>query len=189
MPSTAWDGPSAIRCCPPPSDYLRQPGILTLGSGEIDAEEAWLAIEPALKDALAALATMRETEGSITSSRTSSPASPPGFRRRKNRRGARAGRSASANCWPNACATPGSTSIPPTSAWPSELALFADRSLDRGLGGGEAGDGHAVGRAGHVVQAELVAELHRVRIAAVLAADAELDVGTGAAALGDGDLP
>ena len=49
---------------PTAADYLRQPGILSLSSGEIDAEEAWLAIEPALKDALATLATMRETEGS-----------------------------------------------------------------------------------------------------------------------------
>ena len=48
---------------PTASDYLRQPGIITLGSGEIDAEEAWLAIEPALNCALASLATMRETEG------------------------------------------------------------------------------------------------------------------------------
>jgi uncharacterized protein (TIGR00255 family) len=45
------------------SDYLRQPGIITLGSGQIDADEAWAAIEPALADALAALTTMRETEG------------------------------------------------------------------------------------------------------------------------------
>ena len=48
---------------PTASDYLRQPGIILLGSGEIDCEKAWLAIEPALKDALAALASMRETEG------------------------------------------------------------------------------------------------------------------------------
>ena len=48
--------------------------------------------------------------------------------------------------------------------------------LDRGLGGGEAGDRHAVGRARHIVEAELVAELHRVRITTVFAADAELDV-------------
>ncbi len=48
---------------PTASDYLRQPGIIMLGSGEIDSEHAWLAIEPALKDALAALAIMRETEG------------------------------------------------------------------------------------------------------------------------------
>ena len=51
--------------------------------------------------------------------------------------------------------------------------------LDRGLGGGEAGDGDAVGRAAHVVQAELVAELHAVGIAAVLAATerSEMDKG------------
>ena len=53
----------------------------------------------------------------------------------------------------------------------------------RRLRGGEAGDRHAVGRAGDVVEAELVAELDRVRIAAVFAADAELDVRAGAAAL------
>jgi uncharacterized protein (TIGR00255 family) len=49
---------------PTASDYLRQPGIINTGSGEIDAEEAWQAIESALDNALAALATMRETEGS-----------------------------------------------------------------------------------------------------------------------------
>ena len=45
-----------------------------------------------------------------------------------------------------------------------------------GLGGGEAGDGHAVRGAGDVVEADLVAEGHRRRLAAMLAADAELDV-------------
>jgi uncharacterized protein (TIGR00255 family) len=49
---------------PTASDYLRQPGIITLGNGTIDAEQAWLAIEPALADALAGLCAMRETEGS-----------------------------------------------------------------------------------------------------------------------------
>lgn len=49
---------------PTASDYLRQPGIVTLGTGEIDTEEAWQAIEPALLAALAGLAMMRETEGS-----------------------------------------------------------------------------------------------------------------------------
>jgi uncharacterized protein (TIGR00255 family) len=48
---------------PTAADYLRQPGILSVGSGDIDSEEAWKAIEPALSDALAALTTMRETEG------------------------------------------------------------------------------------------------------------------------------
>jgi uncharacterized protein (TIGR00255 family) len=49
---------------PQAADYLRQPGIMNLGFGEIDADEAWKAIEPALTDALASLRAMRETEGS-----------------------------------------------------------------------------------------------------------------------------
>jgi uncharacterized protein (TIGR00255 family) len=49
---------------PTAADYLRQPGILNSGSGEMDAEETWHAIQPALLEALAALAVMRETEGS-----------------------------------------------------------------------------------------------------------------------------
>jgi uncharacterized protein (TIGR00255 family) len=49
---------------PAASDYLRQPGIVTLGTGEIDPEQAWQAIEPALNDSLASLSAMRETEGS-----------------------------------------------------------------------------------------------------------------------------
>ena len=48
---------------PTASDYLRQPGIVSLGGLEIDAEQAWLAIEPALKDALAGLVAMRKSEG------------------------------------------------------------------------------------------------------------------------------
>jgi uncharacterized protein (TIGR00255 family) len=48
---------------PTAADYLRQPGILIMGSGGIDIEEAWQAVKPALDDALAALAAMRETEG------------------------------------------------------------------------------------------------------------------------------
>lgn len=48
---------------PSAADYLRQPGILTIGSGEIDAEEAWLAIEPALQAALTGLTAMRQSEG------------------------------------------------------------------------------------------------------------------------------
>src|SRR4051794_3754480 len=49
--------------------------------------------------------------------------------------------------------------------------------VERGVGGGEAGDGDAVGGAAHVVQPDAVEELHRARVAAVLAADAELEVG------------
>lgn len=48
---------------PTATDYLRQPGILTLSSGDIDANTAWLAIEPALANALTSLAAMRRTEG------------------------------------------------------------------------------------------------------------------------------
>ena len=51
--------------------------------------------------------------------------------------------------------------------------------FDSGLGGSQAGDRHAVGGAGHVVQANLVAELHGGGIAAVLAADTQVDVGAG----------
>ena len=45
--------------------------------------------------------------------------------------------------------------------------------LDLRLGSGHAGDGHAVGAAGDVVEADAVAELDAARLAAVLAADAE----------------
>ncbi len=46
---------------------------------------------------------------------------------------------------------------------------------ERGVRGGEAGDRHAVRRARHVVEADLVTERDRRRIATVLAADPELD--------------
>ncbi len=49
---------------PAAADFLRQPGIIAAGNFEIDAEAAWLAIEPALADALAQLTAMRESEGS-----------------------------------------------------------------------------------------------------------------------------
>jgi len=48
---------------PTAADFLRQPGIIAVGNSEIDAEAAWLAIEPALTDALVQLAAMRESEG------------------------------------------------------------------------------------------------------------------------------
>lgn len=48
---------------PTASDFLRQPGIISAGGTEIDAEAAWLAIEPALKDALGQLVAMRASEG------------------------------------------------------------------------------------------------------------------------------
>ena len=48
---------------PSASDFLRQPGIISAGNTEIDAEAAWVAIEPALTDALVQLAMMRTSEG------------------------------------------------------------------------------------------------------------------------------
>ena len=48
---------------PAAADFLRQPGIIAAGNSEIDAEAAWLAIEPALTAALTQLAAMRASEG------------------------------------------------------------------------------------------------------------------------------
>ena len=53
--------------------------------------------------------------------------------------------------------------VMPAAAWPSP---------ERRVGRGEPGERHPVRRAGHVVEADLVAEVHRRGIAAVLAADA-----------------
>ena len=61
--------------------------------------------------------------------------------------------------------------------------LPAERRLRRR----QPGDRHAVGRAGDVVEADLLAEGDRGRIAAVLAADAELDVRPRRAAALGGD--
>ena len=46
--------------------------------------------------------------------------------------------------------------------------------LDGSLCGGQTGDGHAAGGAGHIVQTHAVAELHAGGVAAVLAADAQM---------------
>ena len=51
--------------------------------------------------------------------------------------------------------------------------------LYRGLRCGQSRDGYPEGGAGHVGQTYLVAELHSRGVAALLAADAQLDVGTG----------
>ena len=48
--------------------------------------------------------------------------------------------------------------------------------FDSGLGGSQTGDGHAVGGAGHIVQANLVAELHGGGVTAVLAADTQVQL-------------
>src|SRR3954451_900590 len=66
---------------------------------------------------------------------------------------------------------------------------FRRRSLaERSLGRGEAGDRHAERAARDVVQPDLVAQLDRVRVAALFAADAELDLRPRLAALLDGEL-
>src|SRR5699024_3939160 len=71
-------------------------------------------------------------------------------------------------------------------AKPSEF-LFP-RIFERSLRGGQTGDGHTEGRAADVVQADVVAELDRRGVAAVLAADAQTQVGTGGAAVGGSHL-
>src|SRR2546426_9044112 len=49
--------------------------------------------------------------------------------------------------------------------------------LKRRLSCGEAGDGHAERRAGHVVHAHAVTEFHRRGLATMLPADADLELG------------
>ena len=60
--------------------------------------------------------------------------------------------------------------------------------LESGLSGGKAGNGHAQGRAGDVVEANLVEEGDRVGVATVLTADAEANVGADLAAKLDSKL-
>jgi uncharacterized protein (TIGR00255 family) len=49
---------------PTPADFLRQPGIMDIGdTEEIDPEAAWIAIAPALEQAIANLNAMRASEG------------------------------------------------------------------------------------------------------------------------------
>src|SRR5215470_10915883 len=61
------------------------------------------------------------------------------------------------------------------------------RGRDRRLRRRKPGDRHAVGRAGDVVEPDLLAELDRGGVAAMLAADAELQLLAGAAAALGGD--
>ena len=71
---------------------------------------------------------------------------------------------------------------------PYDKQLLIPRILDRGLGGGEACDRHPEGGAGHIGEPHVVAELHGRGIAALLTADAQLDIGTGLAAQLTGHL-
>src|SRR5215470_19361377 len=59
---------------------------------------------------------------------------------------------------------------------PAPLPRLRRALLDAGLRGGQPRDGHHVRGAGHIVHAHAVAELHRRRLAAVLAADAHLEL-------------
>ena len=59
------------------------------------------------------------------------------------------------------------------------ISQLLARILDVCLCCREACNGHAEGGAGHVVETDVVAELDGAGIAAVLAADAEVDVGAG----------
>ena len=66
--------------------------------------------------------------------------------------------------------------------------LAGNRLAERGLRRGEPRDRHAIGRARDVVEPDLVAERNRSGIAAVLAADADLEIGPRLAATRDTDL-
>ena len=69
--------------------------------------------------------------------------------------------------------------------------VFADNQnlipavLDCSLCGSQAGDGHTEGAAGHIIQADLVAELDGHGVAAVLAADAVVQLSAGSLCLGE----
>src|SRR5262245_38936621 len=104
---------------------------------------------------------------------------------------------------------PASTAISPRSCSAADSSVFENStiaciiaagaragehlSLARGilaqgrLRSGQSRDRHPIGRAGDVVEAELVTEGDRSRIAAMLAADADLELGLGLAAALDAD--
>ena len=65
---------------------------------------------------------------------------------------------------------------------------FATVAADGSLRGGQAGDGNAERRAGHIVHADAVAELDGARLATVLAADADFQFRIRLAAALDGNL-
>ncbi len=65
----------------------------------------------------------------------------------------------------------------------SLLAFF-----DSSLSGSQTSDGHTEGAAGHIVQADLVAELDGHGVAAVLAADTVVQILAGSLCLGDSHL-
>src|SRR5438552_2614847 len=70
----------------------------------------------------------------------------------------------------------------------SALCLPRDVFSERSLRGGKASDRNAERRAGHVIEAGVVTEGHRGRIAAVFAADANLELAPRPPAALDPDL-
>src|SRR5690349_24106726 len=64
-----------------------------------------------------------------------------------------------------------------------KLLFVSLRRAQLGLSGGEAGNGDAEGRATDVVKSDFVAELEAVGVAAVLTADADLQLRVGGAAI------
>src|SRR5438105_13168444 len=68
------------------------------------------------------------------------------------------------------------------------LRLAGDGLADRGLRRGEPRDRHAIGRARHVIEADLVAEGDGSRIPAMFAADADLEIWPRLAAARNTDL-
>ena len=66
--------------------------------------------------------------------------------------------------------------VPAEAGTAAGALLVRDALAQRRLRRREAGDGHAEGGARHVVQADLVAELHRRRVAHCAPADTELNV-------------
>src|ERR1700744_1314348 len=70
----------------------------------------------------------------------------------------------------------------------SALRLAGDSLAERRLRRSKASDRHAVGRARDVIQSDLVAECDRSGIAAMFAANADLEIGTSLAATRHADL-
>src|SRR4051795_309177 len=84
-------------------------------------------------------------------------------------------------------AAPSCPSVP-IPAQPAGLSAVASCAFHGRAAGLQPGDRHPEGRAGDVVEPGGVEEVHRLRVTAVLAADADLELGAGLAALLDSDL-
>src|SRR5690242_7438697 len=89
---------------------------------------------------------------------------------------------------PEACTSPATAEGRGACGRTPPASSVADADRERCLRRCEAGDGDAIRRHADVVQADLLEEVDRRRIAAVLAADAELQVRARAAALLDRDV-